>query len=261
MSDSKEAGRKKARPSESLGARKKAGPADAQDVWTFEAPESRRARRRKAQNAWWAGPVSAALACTLLVVGLYVADRLGDYRAFLQKRAQVDRATFYPGLTIDGVDVSDMDYSTALAHFQALDQQRESAYFVELTYGQQKWTLEADDFGYQSDYRQIVEGAWAVGRYGSFEERYTAVSRAAGEWSRNYPIAYSIDRNRLLERLRPIAAGLTQPGSNASVHGFSTTKLKFSFDEGVIGYVVDAEKLTDQVLNKVDQGGGRSIRR
>ena len=221
-----------------------------------QSPESRVARRKKSRQCWWAGPVSLALACVLVVVGLYVADKMGEYRAFMQKRAQVDRTTFYPGLSIEGIDVSDMDYATALAHFQALDEQQESAYFVELTFGNQKWTLEEDAFGYQSDYRQILESAWAVGRYGSFEERYTAVSRAAGEWSRNYTITRTIDRTKLLNELTPIAASLTQPGTNAQVTGFSTSKLKFTFSDGTVGYIVDAEKLLQQVLEKINQGGG-----
>ena len=219
-------------------------------------PESRVARRKKARDSWWAGPVSAALVCVLVVIGLYVGNRLGDYRAFLQKRALVDRQTFYPGLTIDGVDVSDLDYQTALAHFEALDQQLHSAYFVELTFGNQRWVLEEDAFGYRSDYRQILDSAWAVGRYGSFEERYIAASRAGGEWSRNYPITRTIDKNRLLSELTPIATALTQPGSNAQVTGFSTTKLTFNFKEGTVGYIVDAETLMQQVLDKVAEGGG-----
>ena len=189
-------------------------------------------------------------------MGLYAGDRLGDYRMFRQKRALVDRQTFYPGLTIDGVDVSDMDFQTALAHFQALDQQQDSAYFVELTFGGQKWTLEQGAFGYRSDYRQILESAWAVGRYGSFEERYTAASRAAGEWSRNFEITRTIDKNRLLNELTPIATALTQPGTNAQVAGFSTTKLQFSFKEGTVGYIVEAGELMQRVLDKVAQGGG-----
>jgi vancomycin resistance protein YoaR len=217
---------------------------------------SRAARRKKARDRWWAGPVSVALVCVLVVIGLNVADRLGSYRVFLQKRAQVDRATFYPGLKIDGVDVSDMDYATALAHFQALDEQQGSAYFVDLTFGGQKWTLEEGAFGYQSDYRQILDSAWAVGRYGSFEERYTAVSRAAGEWSRDYTITRSIDKTRLLNELTPIAASLTQPGTNAQVTGFSTTKLQFTFKDGTVGYIVDPEKLMGQVLDRVSKGGG-----
>lgn len=76
--------------------------------------ESRVARHKKARECWWAAPVSAALACVLVVVGMYVGDRLNDYREFRAKRALIDRATFYPGLTIDGVDISDMDYATAL---------------------------------------------------------------------------------------------------------------------------------------------------
>jgi vancomycin resistance protein YoaR len=219
-------------------------------------PESRMARKKRAQQVWWAGPVSAALICTLVVVGLYAVDVLGDYRTFLAKRALVDRSTFYPGITIDGVDVSDMDYQTALAHFQALEEQRESACFVELTFGEQSWMLEADAFGYSSDYRQVVDSAWAVGRYGSFEERYVQAVRTAGEWARDFKISRSIDEDKLLSVLTPIASSLTQPGSEAQVIGFSTTKLKFAFSEGTVGYVVDPEKLRQQVLDKVRQGGG-----
>jgi vancomycin resistance protein YoaR len=221
------------------------------------AQQSRVARRKKARQCWWAAPVSAALACTLLVVGMYCADRLGDYRVFLQKRALIDRATFYPGITVQGVDVSDMEYKAAFSHFQALDQQEEAAYFVELAYEGQTWTLEADAFGYQSDYRQILESAWAVGRYGSFEERYEIAARTAGAWSRDYQITRSIDETRLLNVLTPIAQSLSQPGSDARVRGFSTSKLAFSFEEGSVGHVVDAQKLLAQVLEKVDQGGGR----
>ncbi len=219
-------------------------------------PESRAARRKKARQSWWTGPVSAALACVLAVVGLNVGQRLSVYQGFLEKRALVDRATFYPGLTIDGVDVSDMDYATALAYFQALDEQQRSAYFVELTFGDKKWTLESDAFGYSSDYRKILDSAWAVGRYGSFEERYMAASRASGEWSRDYTINRSIDEGGLLGVLTPIATELTQPGTNARVTDFSVSKLKFTVEDGTVGYVVDANKLMRQVLDKVNEGGG-----
>lgn len=229
---------------------------DSKAAGSARSPESRVARRKKVRDSWWAGPVSAALVCVLVVIGMYAGDRLGDYREFLRRRALVDRQTFYSGLTIDGVDVSDMDFATALAHFQALDQQHRSAYFVELTFGNQRWTLEEDDFGYRSDYRQILESAWAVGRYGSFEERYTAASRAAGEWSRNYTITRTIDKNRLLNALTPIATELTQPGTNAQVTGFSTARLTFSFKDGTMGYIVDAGELMQKVLDKVAQGGG-----
>ena len=219
-------------------------------------PESRVARHRKSRECWWATPVSAALACVLVVVGMYAGDRLNDYREFRSKRALIDRKTFYPGLTIDGVDVSDMDYQTALSHFQALDEQQRSAYYVELTYGDQNWTLESDAFGYQSDAKKIVDGAWAVGRYGSFDERYIQVSRAAEDWSRDFSITRSINQEKLLSVLTPIATALTQPGTNATVSDFSLTKLKFTFTDGTVGYFVDPEKLMRQVLDKVGQGGG-----
>ncbi len=229
---------------------------DSKAAGSARSPESRVARRKRVRASWWAAPVSAALICVLVVIGLNVGGRLGDYRAFLHKRAVVDRQTFYPGLTIDGVDVSDMDFQAAQAHFEAMDQQHRSAYFVVLMFGTQRWTLEEDAFGYRSDHQKILESAWAVGRYGSFEERFTAASRAAGEWSRNYTITRTIDQNRLLNELTPIAAALTQPGANAQVTGFSTTKLTFSFKEGTVGYVVDAPVLMREVLDKVAQGGG-----
>ena len=229
---------------------------DSKAAGKARSPESRAARHKKARECWWAGPVSAALVIVLAVIGLYVGDRIGNYRAFLQKRALVDCATFYPGIRIDGVDVSDMDYQTALAHFQALDEQQKSAYFVELTFGGQKWTLDEGAFGYQSDYRQILDSAWALGRYGSFEERYTAATRAAGDWARDYQITRTIDKVRLLNELTPIASTLTQPGTNAQVTGFSAEKLQFSFKDGTVGYYVDPETLLTQVLDKVNQGGG-----
>lgn len=217
-------------------------------------PLSRKERRRRARHCWWALPVSAALVCVLGAIALYWAGEFRAYASFLQKRQAVERATFYEGLTLEGVPLADMTLAQAQNYWQALDEQEKSAYYVTLRFEDRVWKLDPDDFGYSSDYREILSTAWAVGRYGSLEERYAEVTRAAGEWRRDYRIERGIDRKALRAQLSQIAAGLSVPGSDATVSGFDAQTLSFQFDEGVRGLEVDADQLLESVLNAVETG-------
>lgn len=219
-------------------------------------PLTRKERRIRARACWWAAPVSAALVCVLGVILLYCFGSLRNYAVFLQKRQAVDRATFYPGLTLEGVDLSDLTLEQALAHYQTLDEQNRIGYEVTLTFEGQAWPLTSEDFGYESDYRQVLFSAWSVGRYGSLEERYDEVTRAAGEWRRDYQIERRVDEGRLREKLAQITAGMTTPGKDASVRGFDVETLSFSFDEGATGLTVDVDELARSVFAAVESGGG-----
>lgn len=212
----------------------------------------RRARRR----SWWSGPVTAVMGGILFVLVAALVMSIAQYRAFRAMRAAVETDRFYPGITVDGQELSGKTLPEALGEWAARDELKRRAYQIELNIGQDHWLLTSADAFYQSDYADVLKSAWSVGRYGTLAARYDAISKAAGAWARAYEVHGGPDRDAWAQRLDAIAQAASEPGTSAKITGFDVASKGFSFEEGVEGLAVDAKELRDAVAEKVKAGGG-----
>lgn len=215
-------------------------------------PQSRKLRRKL--NNWWVAPVTMVMLALLGVMGYLATNALNRQASFQMMRATVERDTFYPGVTINGTDVSSVTLNDAMAKFAENDQNQRNHYRVTLVSGDQKWELKAEDMGYQNNYREMLSSAWAVGRYGTIEERYRAVTALANEQGQSFEIQSGPSRDALKARVEAIAEELSVQPVNAKIESFNPSTLSFGFTESKDGIVVNKEALLEQVMAAIDSG-------
>jgi len=193
-----------------------------------------------------------------LMIGIAVLVALGvrqqaAYAEFVRMRDVVDQQTFYEGTTIEGVDVSRMTLSDAMAYWGERVEPRYLNRTVTLNNGQ---TVTSEQLGYASDYASVLSAAWSAGRNGSLEERYRMASSR-----RQSPVAYSITRRdydaQTLEQFaRQVAGQVDQPVKEADIVSFDTETYEFVFSEAQPGRRLDTEALKRSVAHAIEAGGG-----
>ena len=186
----------------------------------------------------------------LLGLGGYQAVR---YRAFAEMKSAVQRETFYEGTTVEGIDVSSMTLAQAMEYWQEN---------IEPAYSQRKVTLSngasftAEELGYTSDYATVLSNAFSAGRTGSLEQRYALLSSR-----RSAPVSYSVTRQSydpaaIASCVSQIAEAIDRPAENAKIASFDTESYEFTFTDAVTGSQLDADALTRDMTQAMENGGG-----
>ena len=122
-----------------------------------------RKRRRRQMRA------ILALAGLIVVLLALCGWQFAEYKGFQQKRAAVDGHTFFEGVFVEGVDVSDMTLDEALDYWETTIEPAYASRTVTLSDGTQ---IVAEDVGYTSNYRQVLRAAYDACRTGGLEDQY-----------------------------------------------------------------------------------------
>ncbi len=218
-----------------------------------ERPVKKKPSKKKKKKDQKAVGATAAL---LVVIGCMLALagwQYTQYQTFLTMKAAVDRATFYEGTMVEGVDVSAMTLDQAIEHW---------ATGIEPGYSQRTVTLSngaaftAEELGYSSDYRTVLTNAWNAGRSGSLEERYEALSQR-----RNETVNYGVTRldystEALQSCVSAIAKQIDRPAENAKIASFDISSYAFQFTDEVVGSKLDTQRLYEDMEGALRSGGG-----
>ncbi len=215
-----------------------------------------RRKRRKPKISWWSAPVTAVMGCILFVIVAAFFMSTVQYSRFRAMRQAVETDRFYPGIAVNGVDMSGKTLEGALGEWAAQDEAQKSAYVIEIAIGGKEWLLTPDDIEYKSDYLNVLKSAWSVGRYGTLSQRYGVIEKTAGAWARSYEVTGGANEVKLAERLDAIALAASEPGTAAKITGFDPATKGFSFEEGTEGLAVDARELKSAVEKAHAEGGG-----
>lgn len=219
------------------------------DDYLQHTEEMSRPHRRKKKTS----SVTVLLATAIVVLlglGGYQAVR---YRAFAEMKSAVQRETFYEGTTVEGIDVSSMTLAQAMEYWQEN---------IEPAYSQRKVTLSngasftAEELGYTSDYATVLSNAFSAGRTGSLEQRYALLSSR-----RSAPVSYSVTRQSydpaaIARCVSQIAEAIDRPAENAKIASFDTESYEFTFTDAVTGSQLDADALTRDMTQAMENGGG-----
>ncbi|MBE5773727.1 MAG: hypothetical protein E7337_07310 [Clostridiales bacterium] len=209
----------------------------------------KRSRKKKNRTSGWDIFLSVGIACMLG----FMLWQGTQYVNFLSMKQAVDRQTYYPGTTIEGIDVSDMTYDAAVRYWQTQVEPRYADRTVVFDGGE---SVKASQLGYSSDYMTVLTNAWSAGRSGTLEERYKAISGRA-----QTPVAYSVTRTPYTEAMvdkfvEYAAEKVDTPASEAKIQSFSTKTFKFTFSDPVAGKKLDRAALKAGVMQALDAGGG-----
>ena len=238
---------------------KKSGPAlrsKGRPAQRRPAARSKRTARREEKSPVYYF-LSVAMIAGLLLSIRYGLGRWQDYTRFRQMRDAVSRAGFYDGIVIDGVDVSGLSIDEATRRLAQKDEARRRDLSVTIVCEGRQWTLTADEMDYGSNYLSVARHAYQIGRGGSLEERYAAISQTRSE-NVSYSVSYGYDKTLLKAAVEAVASEMTVEAVDARVASFDPATRAFSFSGGKEGWRVDSEELYHRVAAAVNARDGAS---
>lgn len=210
---------------------------------------SKHLRKKKKPVSGWDVFFTAGIVCMLGFM-LWQGTQYSD---FLMMQQAVDRQTYYPGTSIEGIDVSDMTLEGAIDYWQTQVEPRYADRTVIFDGGE---SVKASQLGYSSDYMTVLTNAWSAGRSGSLEQRYQAIASRS-----ETPVAYSVTRTPyeedVVDKFVAYAAEkVDTPATEVKIESFDLKKFKFVFSDPQPGKKLDRQALKASVMQALDAGGG-----
>ena len=215
-----------------------------------KAARSRSSSHRKEGGAAAALLVSLIGILAFSVFSVYIAKGYAEYKVM---RSAVTAGSFREGTVLDGKDLTGLSYEEALAMFEKS---------VEPAYSRRSVTVEgaspvtAAQLGYSSDYAQVLRTLYGVGRRGSLEERYNAVTSYTSS-SSGCAVTRSIcDPAVVKSYVDALGDATDRSAKDASVSAFDPQKHTFTYTTGRSGAKLDRQKLASDIINCLNAGGG-----
>ncbi len=253
--------------------------AGAEDIDVFEAYEKKRKKpkkkagasakassakaksrkKKKKAGSWWVWPVTVVMIVILAGLGVTAMREKQQYEQFTLMREAVDVSGFYPGIAVDGRDVTGRSLNEVLYEEAARDQAFRDNLSVTLACGSRTWTITANDLNYRSDYEKAVQSAWQLGHEGGVAQRYEAI-RQVRQNGASFNVTRTWDTDRLRAMADAVSAELTVPAQDAQVIAFDTATHEFQFAQEQNGTYVDAEQVYQAALAALNSGtGGQTV--
>ena len=178
-------------------------------------------------------------------------DQMAAYKAYAAIRQTVGQNTFFPGVTVDGMDLSGMTMEQARALYAGRQQEQTEAFSLVVASGDRRWRITSQEVPVTFDAMTVLERAFAVGRVGTLEERYAEIQRVAREGAA-FTTGFEYDKSAVRGLADAIGDSLDVEMKNASLDAFDVTKRTFTFTEASAGYVIDRDALETAILAALD---------
>lgn len=199
----------------------------------------------------WTLIVIAGCAAVWVCGAKLYSDRMAAYESYAAIRQTVMQETFYPGVSIDGVDLGGMDMQSASALIADRQQQTSDAFSLVVESGEKRWRITSQEVPMTFDAQTKLEQAYAVGRTGTLMERYAQIQRAAQQGI-DFETGFSYDRAAVDGLVEIIGDSLDVEAKDASLDAFDVNNRTFTFTEAQAGYRIDRERLTEDILAALD---------
>ena len=131
-----------------------------------KAKKQLRKRRRRQMR------IALALAALIVVLLALCGWQFAEYRGFQKKSVAVGEGTFFPGVYVEGIDVSSMTLSEAIAYWEENIEPAHASRTATLSDGT---AVVASDVGYDSNYLQVLQTAYDACRTGGLEDQYATL--------------------------------------------------------------------------------------
>ena len=185
-------------------------------------------------------------------------EQLSDY---VHRAASVYTDTIYPGISIDGVDVSGLTVDQARARLMEVPAASGSEFAITVEVDGTQWVIDSNRVPMTRDIEDQLMKAYALGRTMSpgaqgttpMERHYAAIQELQ-EHPRALGTTLSFDSRQIHELAEQIAAQVEKPAQNAFVSAFDLTSKTFLFGDDLPGQHLDAETIYDQLMGCLARG-------
>ena len=192
--------------------------------------------------------------CAALWVGgakLY-SDRMAAYEAYAAISKMAAQDTFFPGVTVDGIDLGGMTRDEAHALFADRQMQTASAFSLVVASGEKRWRITSQEVPVTFNADTILEQAYNVGHTGTLEQRVSEIQRARDEGV-VFVTGYTYERSAVRALVDTIADSLDVAAKDATLDAFDPNNHTFTFTKESAGYRVDRELLHSDILAALDE--------
>lgn len=164
--------------------------------------------------------------------------------------------TFYPGVSIDGVNLTGYGKEEVAEQLNQAYAERFAAQSVVLSFEGQEWTFTPATVNASRDVTALVEQAWSLGHEGGWFERQKTIQEL-----RSQPVALEselvYDEQALDDFVNQIKSQVDKPVQNATVT--ITTEDTLEVGPSEEGYELDAQALKDQLVALLYSGESQNI--
>ena len=217
----------------------------------FDRRNGRRAKEERSLFPVW------TLIVIALCVGLWVygaklyQDQMAAYRAYAAISQAAAQTTFFPGISVDGIDLGGMTREEAHALFKDRQAQTSEAFSLIVASGERRWRITSQEVPVTFNADAVLEQAYAIGRSGTLFERYREIERAR---TQGIPLTtgYVYDRSAVRELVEIIGDSLDVAATDAKLSAFDVSNRTFTFEAESAGYQIDRDRLEADILAALD---------
>lgn len=217
----------------------------------FDRRNGRRAKEERSLFPLW------TLVVIVLCVGLWVygaklyQDLVAAYRTYAAISQAAAQTTFFPGVTVDGIDLGGMTRGEAQALFTDRQAQTTEAFSLIVASGERRWRITSQEVPVTFNADAVLEQAYAIGRSGTLLERYQEI-----EWARTQGVSlttgYVYDRSAVRNLVEIVGDSLDVAATDARLSAFDVSNRTFTFEAESAGYRIDRDKLESDILAALD---------
>ena len=176
---------------------------------------------------WTLIVIAGCLALWLFGAKIYQ-DRMAAYETYAAISRIVSQNTYFPGVTVDGIDLGGMTRDEAAQLFAGRQSETASEFSLIVAAGDKRWRITSEQVPVTFNAATILDQAYNVGRIGTLEERYAQIQRAAQEGAR-YVTGFDCDRSAVAALVDVIAGNLEYPAKDATLDAFDPNNHTFTF--------------------------------
>lgn len=220
----------------------------------------RRKRRRIRASVLVTGFAVIALASIIAIWGIAYNQKTAEAQRVADEQYAYEEALlasnfFYPGITVDGIDIGGMTREAALAHIDALHLKKADFVNQQVIYGDKTWTFDVDDMPVIYETDSILDQAYELGRHGSRELRLAEIEKLGSE-GRSFTIPYRISTAAMNDKLYAVADEISYPAQPAYISHFDPSASEiadmFTVEKPVDGLDANYDKLVADVMREVE---------
>lgn len=207
----------------------------------------------------WKRFTVAAVSVVLVAAAAFAGFSYYQKQAEERNRTELLQSqTYYPGTVVEGMDLGGKTKEDALKAVQGKEAGLLPKIDIQLTYGDKKWPVTAQDLGIKFNTEQVLDEAYAYARTGTDEERLAQIE-ALKTAPKTYTLTQTRDDSVLTQKLAEIAKAIDVAPVNATVASFDSSTATFRYADGKNGISVDSDALLSKVNALVNDTGTGTI--
>lgn len=177
-----------------------------------------------------------------------------------EMKKELDVTTFYPGIKINGQDVSGKTQAEVTAMFASDPKLDYRELSISLSVSGVNYPLDMSEVSLESNLPEVIQEAYNYGRTGTgtteaqiIADRYQNV-QLLKTTPKDFTTIFTVSTEKISDLVHAVLDPLNVPAADATISAFDVVNLTFVVTDAVTGVTVDAEGAVQAVKSALDNG-------